>query len=250
LKARISQLLTSKILVRVLLVALPIAYFAKAITGKIALLQGDAWVQNFPLRVLAGAMIADGHIPLWNPYIYGGTPLMASVYPGVFYPPNWLFAILPALAAMHIVVISTYHLALVGTYLYARRIGLDRLSSLLSGVVFTFSAFMIAHLEQTSRISAAAWLPWILLAVEHLYRRVSLRWTLLGSLFVALQFFAGEPQMTTYSFLSFLPWRRETGMEIHNSTRCNGRDRSSAFIDSAASTMGTSAEQRPRAYRL
>lgn len=185
-----------------LLVALPIAYFGRAITGKIALLQGDGWKQNFPLRVLAGRMIADGQLPLWNPYIYGGTPLMASVYPGVFYPPNWLFAILPSLAAMHIVVITTYHLALIGTYLYARRIGLDRLSSFLSGMVFTFGAFMIAHLEQTSRISAAAWLPWVLLAVEHLYQKLSWRWVLLGSLFIALQLFAGEPQMTAYTVIT------------------------------------------------
>lgn len=185
-----------------LLVALPIAYFGRAITGKIALLQGDGWKQNFPLRVLAGRMIADGQLPLWNPYIYGGTPLMASVYPGVFYPPNWLFAILPSLAAMHIVVITTYHLALIGTYLFARRIGLDRLSSFVSGMVFTFGAFMIAHLEQTSRISAAAWLPWILLALEHLYQQLSLRWVLLGGLFIALQLFAGEPQMSAYTAMT------------------------------------------------
>jgi len=183
-------------------VALPLLFFGRAVVGRIVLLQGDAWKQNFPLRVLAGRLIAEGQLPLWNPYIFGGTPLMASVYPGVFYPPNWLFALLPGLAAMHIVVITTYHIALIGTYLYARRIGLDRLSSLVAGMIFTFGAFMVAHLEQTSRIAAAAWLPWILLAIEHLYHRTSWKWISLGALVVALQLFAGEPQMTCYSAMT------------------------------------------------
>ena len=60
---------------------------------------------------------------------------------------------------------------------------------------------MLAHLGHTSRIAAAAWLPWILLAIESLYQLARWRWVVLGALFVALQLFAGEPQMTWYTII-------------------------------------------------
>jgi hypothetical protein len=154
-------------------------------------------------------MLRDGQLPLWNPYIFGGMPLMASVVGGAFYPPNWLFAILPAGLAMNVVVITTYHLALIGTYLYARRIGIERIGALIAGVAFTFGGFMIAHLAHTHRITAAAWLPWVLLAVENIARADSLRkawlWASLGALFIALQFFAGEGQITIFTALVAAP---------------------------------------------
>ncbi|MGH9936076.1 MAG: hypothetical protein ACREAM_07510, partial [Blastocatellia bacterium] len=188
---------------------IPLIYFYPVLLGKVVLAPGDGWAQNFGVRALAGQMMRDGQLPLWNPYIFAGMPLMASVYGGALYPPNWLFAILPVGLAMNVVVITTYHLALVGTYLYARRIGVERIGALIAGVAFTFGGFMIAHLAHTSRIAAAAWLPWVLLAVENIARADSLRkawrWAALGALFIALQFFAGEPQMMVFTAMVAAP---------------------------------------------
>ncbi|MDX2043630.1 MAG: DUF6044 family protein [Acidobacteriota bacterium] len=195
--------------IAIALVALPLIYFYPVLLGQVFLAPGDGWAQNFPLRALAGQMIADGQLPLWNPYIFGGMPLAASVYPGAFYPPNWLFAVLPPVWAMNLVVITTYHLALIGAYLYARRIGITRLGALLAGVAFAFGGFMINHLSHTSRIGAAAWLPWVLLAIENITRsaswRTAWRWAALGAAFIALQFVAGEPQMVAFTVLVCAP---------------------------------------------
>ncbi|QQS44972.1 MAG: YfhO family protein [Acidobacteriota bacterium] len=189
------------LVVAVIIFLLPLIYFYPALTGEVALAQGDGWTQNLGVRVLIGRMIGSGQAPLWNPYIFAGTPLLASIYPGALYPPNWLFAIFSPGAAMNLVVITTYHLALIGTYLFGRRLGMSRTGALVAGAAFTFGGYMIAHLGHTSRIAAAAWLPWILLAIENLYRRFSWRWVSLGALFIALQQFAGEPQMTFYTVL-------------------------------------------------
>jgi hypothetical protein len=183
------------------LILLPLLYFFPAVMGWITLVPGDGLTQNLGVRVLIGQMIAKGQLPLWNPYIFAGTPLLASIYPGVLYPPNWLFALFKPTTAMNLVVVTTYHLTIVGTYLYARRIAMTRTAALLAGMAFTFGGFMMAHLGHTSRIAAAAWLPWILLAIEHLYHRLSARWISLGALFIALQLFAGEPQMNFYTVL-------------------------------------------------
>src|SRR5262245_4934245 len=199
----------SSILVALALFLIPLIYFYSAILGRVVLAPGDGWAQNFGVRALAAEILRDGHLPIWNPYIFAGMPLMASVYGGAFYPPNWLFAVLPAGMAMNVIVITSYHLALVGTYLYARRIGIERIGALLAGVAFTFGGFMINHLAHTSRIAAAAWLPWVLLAIENLSNReksaIPWKWIALGAMFIALQFFAGEPQMMVFTALVSAP---------------------------------------------
>lgn len=189
------------LLIAILLVILPLIYFYPALTGEVALAQGDGWTQNLGVRVLIGRMIGSGQLPLWNPFIFAGTPLLASIYPGALYPPNWLFAIFSPGVAMNLVVITTWHLALIGTYLFGRKLGMSRTGALVAGVAFTFGGYMIAHMGHTSRIAAAVWLPWILLAIENLRHRFSWMWVALGSAFIALQQFAGEPQMTFYTVL-------------------------------------------------
>src|SRR5262249_27298174 len=151
LKPSLNQILTALILL-----FLPFLYFYPALTGEVSLMPGEGWQQNYPLRVLEGKMIASGEIPLWNPYILGAMPLLASVYPGPLYPPNWIFAFLPPGLAIILVVITTFHIALFGVYFYMRKMKSERAPALLAAMIFSFGAFMIAHIGHTSRIAAAA----------------------------------------------------------------------------------------------
>jgi Bacterial membrane protein YfhO len=183
------------------LVLIPLLYFHPAWLGRVMLAPGDGWTQIFGIRVLAGQLLARGEWPLWNPYIFSGMPLLASLQPGALYPPIWLFAALPPAAAMNAMVILTYHIALIGTYLYLRRIDANRAGALVGGIAFAFGGFMIGHLGHTNRIAAAAWLPWIVLAVEQLFVRLRWRWVTLGAGFVAMQALAGEFQMSFYTAL-------------------------------------------------
>lgn len=135
--------LSRRTLVAMTLALLPLLYFYAAVWGDLALVQGDGWAANLGWRILTGRMIAQGILPLWNPYVFAGMPLLASVIPGVLYPPNWLFAIAPPAVAMNAVVITTYHIALIGAYRYARAIGTTRLAAVVAGVAFTFGGYMV-----------------------------------------------------------------------------------------------------------
>lgn len=178
---------------------LPLLYFFPAVLGKVTLAPGDGWTQILGIRVLIGQMLANGDLPLWNPYIFAGMPLLASIQPGALYPPTWLFAVFSPQVAMNLLVLTTYHVALFGTYLFARRVGASRIGAVIAAVTFSLGGYMVAHLGHTNRINAAAWLPWILLAIEELHRQSRWRWVALGAIFIALQQFAGDPQMTAYS---------------------------------------------------
>src|SRR5262249_52406928 len=142
-----------RLLIALALIALPLVYFYPAVIGKITLVPGDGLTQNLGVRVLIGQMISNGQLPLWNPYIFAGTPLLACIYPGALYPPNWLFALFSPVVAMNIVVITTYHLTIIGTYLYSRRIGMTPVGALIAGTTFAFGGYMIAHMGHTSRIA-------------------------------------------------------------------------------------------------
>jgi hypothetical protein len=180
---------------------LPLLFLYPAVIGKVTLVQGDGWSALLGLRILMGQSLSQGLLPLWNPYIFGGMPLLADIYVGTLYPPNWLFALFPPGVAANLVVITTYYLVLVGTYRFARSLGMNRTGAMTTGVVFTFGGFIVSAMGQASTIASAAWLPWILLATEKLYQRVSWRWITLGSIFIALQFFAGVPQIMWYTVL-------------------------------------------------
>ena len=186
----------------VILTLLPLIYFYPAVFGGLALAQGDGWSANLPLRVLTGRSIAHGYLPVWNPFIFGGMPLLADIYTGSLYPATWLFALLPPGLAMNAVVITTYHIALVGAYRYARAIGIDRTGALATGMIFAFGGYLIVSMGQTSNITTAVWLPWVLLAVERLYLRLGWQWVVLGALLIPLQFFAGVPQKTWLTALT------------------------------------------------
>ena len=75
-----------------ILVALPVIVFGiPAVLGH-AVLPGDDLTQNFPLRVLAGRQIRGGQLPLFDPYIWGGAPLLASWNAAAAYSANVLAA--------------------------------------------------------------------------------------------------------------------------------------------------------------
>ncbi len=192
-----------KILIAITLVLLPLIYFFPAVIGKLTLTTGDSWSYSILMRILVGQMIAEGRIPLWNPHTFGGMPLLGALQAGVFYPPNWLFVLFSPGVAMKLVVISVYHIALIGSYLYARALKMGRLAALVTGVMFAFGGFMIDHLEQVNFIAAAAWLPWVLWAIEKIHQsrlnqswRESWRWAVIGAIVICLQLFAGLPQAT------------------------------------------------------
>jgi hypothetical protein len=200
LRQIIDKIGLERLLAALALTFLPLIYFSPAVIGRTVLVHGDSLSYSILMRIFSGEMLARGVFPMWNPHTFGGMPLFAAIQPGVLYPPNWGFAILPTWIAMNLLVITTYHVALIGTYLYARAIQLNVVSALVAATAFTFGGFMICQLEQINFISAAAWLPWVLLSIEKIRRsrswREAWRWMAGGSVVIALQVFAGLPQAT------------------------------------------------------
>src|SRR5262245_37277041 len=115
---------------------LPFLLFLPLTLQQGAIARGDALLYNYPLQKAVVEQWQQGRLPLWNPYPFGGTPLLAFQQAGAAYPLNALWLLSPPWWSMQLSVLA--HLALCGifAYLLFRRLGLERWPALAGGLLF------------------------------------------------------------------------------------------------------------------
>ena len=180
---------------------LPLVYFFSATRGNLIISPDDGVIFNIPMRVVVANLIHSGYVPLWNPYMFGGMPLFGAAQAGVLFPLNWFYLICSAPVATNLMMLSTYMLAALGAYLYARRSGASIAGAAATSLVWQWSAFMVAKVGQTNVVQTAALLPWVLWAVDRYGSSGKRAYGVVIALLVAMQIFAGHQQTFAYSFL-------------------------------------------------
>lgn len=160
---------------------------------------------SYPYReYYATEFLKQGKILTWNPYLNSGIPVLAEAQTGAFYPLTLiLYYFLPPPVAFNWLIISSFILVAIGTYLYARKIGLLPMAAFFSASVFSLSGFMIGHLRHVPVITAMAFMPWMFLVVEKMLEDYRAFWATILSLVVAFSFFAGH-LTTTYLIVLIL----------------------------------------------
>lgn len=180
------------------LVAVPLLLFVPFSLAGHPLVPGDDLTQNYPLRVLAGALLRSGHLPIWDPFIWSGTPLLAGWNAGAMYPGTWLFAVLPGIAAWTVNLVSVGVIAGTGVYVLLRLLGCAPLGAVLGALVFTDTGFISGQLNHIGLVQGTGFMAWMLVAIELLARpagaRSSTRAVLLLALAVGLCILAAEPR--------------------------------------------------------
>jgi len=129
--------------------------------------------QQYPWRFLAVSLEKVGQLPLWNPYSFGGTPLMANFQTAAFYPLNILLFIFPFSLGWSLLILSEQILAGSFMYWYLSKLKLNYSARFLGSLVYTFCGFMIAWLEWGTLDSVAVWLPLILLSIDKVFNNLN-----------------------------------------------------------------------------
>jgi hypothetical protein len=196
------------------LVALPVLAFGVPALFGHAVLPGDDLSQNFPLRVLAGRELRAGELPLYNPYIWSGAPLLAGWNAGGLYPLTFLFAVASPTAAWTLNLVITWAVAGTGTYLFGRALRLGSLASFLGALSFALAGAMSAQVSHFGLVAGMSWVPVELLSVLRLSQPRSvasrLRWTGVLAAATGLTILAGEPRAVDDAcviVVSYAAWR-------------------------------------------
>ena len=189
------------ILCILLFAVLPLFFFWDGKIPPNLLENGDGLFYYLTERVTATRVIKDGMWPLWNPYRFGGSPLMADPETGCFYPPNILFLFLPPLTAFNWIMYLHYFLAGIFTFCYMRLLGARYLSGIVSGLIYMFSGFMITRLGHMDLQNMAAWVPAVFLSLEKV-RQGKIHYAAIGAcvfgLIILTGFFQGAVYLTIY----------------------------------------------------
>jgi len=123
----------------------PVFYFLPALINHLVLGPDDGMLFNVPLRVAAANIVRSGHLPLWNPYIFSGMPLLGAAQGGLLFPLNWFYLVFSPAVATDLMVISAYVLAAAGAYFFARRTGASIAGAIVTSLIWQFGGFLIGQ---------------------------------------------------------------------------------------------------------
>jgi len=129
----------------------------------------DTGTAFYPWFSFLGERLRAGHLPLWNPYQFSGTPFAADPESGWTYlAAMLLFTVLPLGAAANAYLVGHILLGGLGSYALGRALGLRVGGALVAAVAYSYSGFYFGHnLCCFAYASVAAWLPVSLLGVEY-----------------------------------------------------------------------------------
>ncbi len=156
---------------------------------------------HLPLRA-EFARLAKMGLPLWNPTLHGGQPILSNPNYGAFYPPSWIVLLLEPVSALKILILLHAIWGFGGAWRLASRLGCGRLAAALAAIGFAGGGWMVSSVGTLSPFFSLAWFPWVVswaLGALEMGAKGRSRSVVLAPVGIAMQLVAGEP---TVAFLT------------------------------------------------
>lgn len=170
---------------------------------------------TYPMQTLVAREIASGHLPLWNPYILGGSPLLANFQSAPFAITNLVYLFFSEVVAWNVKLYLAHVLCMVTFCLLMRSFSLSKRASLIGATLYAFTGFTVIWSQWSAHTLAASFIPAIIYFIKKYGETKSLRAGGMISLMLAFQIFSGYPQLTIYtvgviilSILFFSNWQK------------------------------------------
>jgi hypothetical protein len=139
-----------------------------------------------------------GHLANWQSLVAGGSPLVGVPDLGLLDPLSLPYFVLPLWLAPAFVVLLEFVVGIGGTFLFLRRLNVSRPASMLAGLIFVSSGFMVMW-TNWPQTRVAALIPALFWATERLIQRVQLIDTVLIALVLASMLLGGFPAVTGFA---------------------------------------------------
>jgi hypothetical protein len=191
----------------IFLALISVAFFVKVIFSGETLYGSDFLFYFYPIKRFIYESVSTQGVPsFWNPHLFSGTPLIANIQASMFYPPGFLYYLVPAEVAYFYVTLLHCIIGAVFMYLFLRSLSVSKGGAFISGFVFMFNGYFMAHLYagHLSFIQTYVWIPLIFLFLFRFVRLGLYINVLMAGLILGIQILGGFPQLAFYTMLAGL----------------------------------------------
>ena len=164
--------------------------------------------------------LQQGRLPLWDPYPYGGQPLIGQAQPGAAYPFNWLFFAMPTSHGwmrqniVHWYYVLIHFMGVLFAYKLCRDQGRSDAAAVFGGLLFGLGGYM-GYVDWPQMLNGAVWAPLVLMFLLRVQRGYRV-WasSAAGGFCLGLSLLSGHHQIPTFVALSsagvwcWLIWNR------------------------------------------
>ena len=147
---------------------------------------------------------ALGHVPLWNPEIFGGMPFVGGMSGDVLYPTTWLRLVLPTHVAMNLGFVIHYVLAALFTYVFLRCWRVSWASAVVGGLAYQLAGVVGSYVSpgHDGKLFVTTMLPLMLIGLTIGVRDRRLEGYAVVAVAVGLIMLSPHPQMAQYALLA------------------------------------------------
>ncbi len=169
----------------------------------------DQYIAGYGFRLFGAEMFRQtGHIPEWNPYLFGGLPYIAAMHGDIFYPTAWLRWFLPIDTAMNLGFFSHIVLAGVTMYAFLRALRVGWTAALVGGLAYELTGIVasLVHPGHDGKLFVSALTPLMLLALLRAIRDRRLSGYGVLAITVGLAMLSPQYQMAYYALVASAMW--------------------------------------------
>jgi len=179
-----------------------LAYYWRIIFAGEIICGGDMINQFVPWREFALKEIWQGRFPIWNPFVFCGTPFAANIQTSLFYPWNLLNLFLSVERTFSLSLAFHHALSLLGMYLFLYKLWGDKGGAVLGALAYGWSGFFITHGHDGHLIHARAYalLPFALYIQTCWRDGIKLKSVALFAIVLSGLFYAGHTQIPLYVY--------------------------------------------------
>ncbi|MCP4576048.1 MAG: YfhO family protein [Deltaproteobacteria bacterium] len=155
-------------------------------------------------RFVYDYFLTNGALPFWNPYLFSGTPFIADIQAAMFYPLGFLYYVIPTETAYLYTTVLHCIVGAIFMYLFMRSLRASKWGAFLSGFIFIFNGYFMAHIYagHLSFVQTYVWIPLIFLFLVRLARSKCFRYAVSAGLILGIQILGGFPQLVFYTMLA------------------------------------------------
>ena len=184
-----------------LLFAMAIAFFYPLLFDGKVIFYRDFQFITYPIRYFLAQALHQGVIPYWTPNTFGGAPFMATLHPGVFYPPSILFFLNDFTLALNLYYVFHFLVMAFFTFFLCRKWNLSWSASLCCGITAMLGGLIVASTLCSNYFLSSVWLPLIFWLYYQFETRNHIGWFVGLVLAIATQTLAACPEISVMTMV-------------------------------------------------